>query len=135
MKSMRPVEKRFMQYVKIDTQSDERSESCPSTTKQRDFAKVLIQDLTDIGMKDISLDSHGYIMATLPSNVTTNLPVIGFIAHMDTSPDMSGAGVKPEIIKNYNGENIVLEKEQNVILSPADFPALNRNCEKLTHFP
>jgi len=121
---MIPVEERFLKYAKIDTQSEEKSESCPSTSKQLGFGKLLVEELKSIGMKDVDLDSNGYIMATLPANNNGKTSIIGFIAHMDTSPDMSGSDVKPEIVKNYDGKNIILNKEPNMILSPGDFPEL-----------
>jgi len=115
---------RFLRYIKIDTQSDDASETYPSTTKQFDLAKVLKAELEELGLVDVSLDEHCYIMATLPANTNKKIPVIGFIAHMDTSPDMSGANINPQIIKNYDGKDIVLNKENNLFLSIADFPEL-----------
>ena len=88
---------RFIRYASIDTQSDENSKSCPSTEKQFDLARLLEKELGELGLSDISLDKNGYLMATLPSNSKKNLPVVGFISHMDTSPDMSGANVKPRL--------------------------------------
>jgi tripeptide aminopeptidase len=121
---MKPVEDRFLKYVKFDTQSDEKSNACPSTPKQFDFARELVNELKSLGLKDISLDKNGYIMATLPANTDKKIPVIGFISHMDTSPDMSGKDVKPSIIKNYDGGKIVLNKTSGIFLSPEDFPDL-----------
>lgn len=121
---MKTVTERFLNYIRIDTQSDEGSQSCPSTEKQWDLARLLVKELGEIGLEEISIDDHAYIMATLPANTDKKVPVLGFIAHMDTSPDMSGTDVKPHIIKNYNGEDIVLNKELNMILSPNDFPEL-----------
>lgn len=118
------VVERFLKYVTYDTQSNEDSQTVPSTSKQIDFAKVLAKELQDIGLSDVSLDNNGYIMATLKSNCDKNIPTVGFIAHMDTSPDMSDENVKPKIIENYSGQNIILNSENNVILSPADFPEL-----------
>ena len=115
---------RFLRYVSIDTQSDENSESYPSTQKQFDLAKVLKSELEALGLVDVSLDEHCYVMATLPANTNKKIPVIGFIAHMDTSPDMSGANIKPQIWKNYDGKDITLNKEKNLVLSIADFPEL-----------
>lgn len=116
---------RFLNYVKIETTSDESSTSVPSTKGQKEFAKMLVKELKEIGLKDISLDDNGYVMATLPTNITKDVPTIGFIAHMDTSPDMSGKDVKPNIIKDYKGGDIVLNKEKNIVLSTTDFPELN----------
>lgn len=121
---MSKVTERFLKYVKFDTISDPDSNSCPSTEKQMVLAEEIVKDLKEIGLEDVSLDENGYIMATLPSNIDKDVPVIGFIAHMDTSPDMSGKDVKPQIVKNYDGNNIVLNKEKNVILSPKDFPEI-----------
>ena len=115
---------RFLKYVKIDTQSNEESTTCPSTEKQFDLAKVIIEDLKGIGMSDVSMDENGYIMATLPSNIDKEVPTVGFIAHMDTAPDYSGKDVKPRIVENYNGEEIVLSEAHNTVMSPVDFPEL-----------
>ena len=115
---------RFLRYVKIDTQSNQNSDSCPSTKKQFDLANILVNELKEMGAKDISLDENCYLMATIPSNTTKKTPTIGFIAHLDTSPDMSGKGVNPQIVKNYNGGDIVLNEENKVILSPSSFPEL-----------
>lgn len=116
---------RFLNYVKIETTSDESSTSVPSTEGQRSFANILAKELEEIGLQDVSLDNNGYIMATLPSNIEKKVPTIGFIAHMDTSPDMSGKNVKPNIVKDYKGGDIVLSEEKNIILSATDFPELN----------
>ncbi|NTW32722.1 MAG: peptidase T [Bacteroidetes bacterium] len=115
---------RFLKYVKIDTQSDENSETCPSTSKQFELAKVLQDELIALGLKDISLDENCYLMATLPANTDKKIPNIGFIAHMDTSPDMPGVNVKPQILENYNGKDIVLDKKNNVVLNIKEFPEL-----------
>lgn len=121
---MEKVLERLLNYVSYDTQSDENSKTCPSTQKQMVFAKVLVKELTDIGMKEVSVDGNGYVMATIPSNIENDVPTIGFISHMDTSPEMSGENVNPQIVKNYNGKDIVLNKKENIILSPSDFPEL-----------
>ena len=115
---------RFLKYVKIDTQSDVKSDTCPSTEKQFNLAKVIIEDLKEIGMSDVSLDENGYIMATLPSNIDKEVPTIGFIAHMDTAPDYSGKDVNPRIVKDYDGKEIVLSEEDGTVMSPVDFPEL-----------
>jgi len=115
---------RFIQYVKIDTQSDENSATFPSTKKQFDLAQLLVIELKEFGLVDISLDEYGYVMATLPANTRKPLPTIGFLAHLDTAPDMSGANVKPRIINNYDGNDIILNQADNVILSIKDFPEL-----------
>ncbi len=121
---MKTVADRFLTYAKIDTQSDETSKTCPSTEKQLDLAKVLIKELEEFGLEDIDLDENGYIMATLPSNTNKDVPVLGFLAHMDTSPDMSGTNVRPKIVENYDGSDLILDKQNNVVLSPKDFPEL-----------
>jgi len=115
---------RFLKYISFDTQSDETTGTTPSTAKQMLFAKALKQELQDMGLKEITLDEHAYLMATLPANTDQKLPVIGFIAHLDTSPDMTGENIQPHIIRNYKGRNIVLCKEENIFLSPKDFPEL-----------
>lgn len=115
---------RFLSYVKIDTQSDENSESVPSTEKQMNLANLLARESEKIGLKDISVDKNGYVMATLPSNCNNAIPTVGFIAHMDTSPDMSGENVKPRIVKNFDGKDIVLNPNQKITLSTTDFPEL-----------
>jgi len=115
---------RFLKYVKIDTQSNEDSQTCPSTAKQLDLAKVLRDELLAMGLKDVSLDDNCYLMATLPANTDKKIPTIGFIAHLDTSPDMSGTNVNPQILKNYDGKDIVLDKKNNVVLNIKEFPEL-----------
>ena len=115
---------RFIKYVTIDTESDPNNPAFPSTENQWDLANVLVEDLKVIGMQDIYLDENCYIMATLPSNVSHNVPIIGFVSHMDTSPDFTGKNVKPQIIENYQGNDIILNKEKNIILSPDYFEDL-----------
>lgn len=116
---------RFLNYVSIDTQSDPNSETCPSTEKQFDLAKVLVKELEELGLVDISLDERCYLMAKLPAN-TEGISPIGFIAHMDTSPDISGKDVKPRIIENYDGKDIVLNEEKGIVTSVADYPEIER---------
>lgn len=118
------VIERFLKYVTFDTQSDESTGVTPSTPKQMVFAQYLKTELEELGLKDISLDENGYLFATLASNVDHEVPVVGFIAHMDTSPDMSGENVKPRIVEKYDGKDIPLCAEENIILSPANFPEL-----------
>lgn len=115
---------RFLDYVTIDTQSDPYSKSCPSTETQWKLAKKLVMELHQIGMQEVSIDEHAYIMATLPSNMDKMVPTIGFIAHMDTSPDFSGKNVKPKVVENYDGKDIVLNKSKNILLSPDYFEDL-----------
>ena len=121
---MTPVVKRFLEYIKYDTQSSTTSGLTPSSPRQMIFAQKLVEDLTQLGLEDISLDKNGYIMATLPPNTEKEVPTIGFIAHMDTSPDMSGKDIKPRIVEKYNGKDIILNQENNIILSPVDFPEI-----------
>mgnify|MGYP006348442129 FL=1 len=115
---------RFLSYTKFDTQSDELTNLTPSTPGQMIFAQALEKELKNIGLEDITLDENGYLMATLPSNIDKDVPTVGFIAHLDTSPDMSGRHVNPRIVKNYDGGDITLDPENGVILSPEGFPEL-----------
>ncbi len=116
---------RFLEYVKFDTQSDELTNMTPSTPGQMVFAQHLEKELHKLGLSDISLDENGYLMATLPGNITDrNVPTVGFIAHLDTSPDMSGRHVSPRIVENYPGGDIVLNATDNIVLSPDEFPEL-----------
>lgn len=115
---------RFLEYVKFDTQSDELTNLTPSTPGQMVFAQYLEEKLNELGLKDVSLDENGYLMATLPGNCSEEVPTIGFIAHLDTSPDMSGRHVNPRIVKNYDGSDIVLNAEKDIVLSPNQFPEL-----------
>lgn len=124
MTNKQEIIRRFIRYVKIDTQSDENSETTPSTEKQWDLAKMLKDELQEMGMQEVSIDDNAYVMATLPSNVAHEVPVIGFVAHFDTSPDFSGTNVNPQIIEKYDGKDILLNKEKNVILSPDYFEDL-----------
>jgi len=116
--------KRFISYVTVDTESDPESNTTPSTAKQWDLANALAKELKTIGMTEVSIDDNAYIMATLPSNVDHKVPTIGFISHFDTTPDFTGANVKPQIIENYDGKDIVLNKAENIILSPDYFEDL-----------
>lgn len=115
---------RFISYVKIDTQSDPNSETTPSTEKQWNLARKLVSELIEMGMQDVSIDDNAYIMATLPSNIDKKVPVIGFISHFDTTPDFTGTNVNPKIIRNYDGKDITLNKERNIVLSPDYFEDL-----------
>lgn len=118
------VVERFLQYVKFDTQSDELTNMTPSTPGQMIFAQHLEKELHELGFEEITLDENGYLMATLPSNIDNEVPTIGFIAHLDTSPDMSGRHVNPRIVENYDGNDIILNTEKGVVLSPSEFPEL-----------
>jgi len=115
---------RFLQYVAIDTQSDDSSTTFPSTAKQFDMLNLLHDQLKTFGLSDVSIDANGYVMGTLPSNTKKNVPVIGFVSHVDTSPDMSGANIKPHLVENYDGKDILLNAEKNIVLSPIDFPEM-----------
>jgi tripeptide aminopeptidase len=115
---------RFISYVTIDTESDPKSNTTPSTEKQWELANKLVEELKSIGLEDISIDANAYIMATLPSNVDHEVPTIGFISHFDTSPDFSGANVRPQLIEDYDGEDIVLNAKEQIILSPDYFEDL-----------
>ncbi|WP_394758812.1 peptidase T [Flavobacterium sp.] len=121
---MQHIIDRFISYVTIDTESDPNSETTPSTAKQWDLANKLIDELKAIGMQDVTIDEKAYIMATLPSNVSHEVPTIGFVSHFDTTPDFTGKDVKPQIIKNYDGNDIVLNAEKNIVLSPKYFKDL-----------
>ena len=117
---------RFLQYVKFDTQSDELTNMTPSTPGQMIFAQHLENELRELGLDDISLDDNGYLMATLPANTDkAGIPTVGFIAHLDTSPDLTGRHVSPRIVENYAGGDITLNAEKGIVLSPSEFPELN----------
>ena len=116
--------KRFISYVTIDTESDPENPAFPSTEKQWDLAHILVKELTDIGMSEITLDENCYVMATLPSNIDYEVPTIGFVSHIDTTPDFTGANIKPQIHHNYDGKDILLHKEENIVLSPSYFDDL-----------
>jgi tripeptide aminopeptidase len=121
---MQHIIDRFISYVTIDTESDPNSTTTPSTKKQWDLANKLVEELKTIGLQDVTIDDKAYIMATLPSNVDYEVPTIGFISHFDTSPDFTGANVKPQVIKNYDGGDIVLNADKNIVLSPKYFKDL-----------
>ena len=121
---MQHIIDRFISYITIDTQSDSTSKTTPSTKKQWDLANKLVKELKSIGLEDVTIDDHAYIMATLPSNVEHEVPTIGFISHFDTSPDFSGTNVNPQIIENYDGKDIILNEEKNIILSSTYFDDL-----------
>lgn len=120
------VKERFINYVKINTQSDRDVETCPSTPGQFVFARKLAEELKQIGLQDVLLDDNCYLMATLPANIDKAVPVFGLIAHMDTSPDMSGEGVNPQVIPNYDGKDIVLNKALGIVLSVETFPEIKK---------
>ena len=115
---------RFITYVKVDTQSNEQSTTCPTTPGQLTLANMLVDELKQIGMQDVTIDENGYVMATLPSNTDKEVPTIGFLAHMDTATDFTGANVHPQFVENYDGKEIILNEKLNIIMSPKDFPEL-----------
>ncbi len=118
------VTERFLRYVKIDTQSDPASPTCPSTEKQKNLGRVLVEELKAIGISDAELDEHGYVYATIPATTDKNVPVLCFCSHMDTSPDCTGENVKPVVHSNYQGNDIVLPADSSQIIRTADHPAL-----------
>jgi tripeptide aminopeptidase len=116
---------RFIRYVKINTRSDENSKTCPSTPGQMKLAEMLTEELKETGLTDASVDENGYVMATLPSNIANDVPAIGFLAHLDTSPDFRSEDVNPQIV-DHTGKAIVLNKKENIVLSPLEFPIVNK---------
>ncbi len=121
---MKSIETRFCEYVQIDTQSDPNSLSQPSTEKQKDLSRVLVGELLEMGLKDAHLDEFGYVYATLPSNVDRAVPVLCFCAHVDTSPDCTGAGVKPLVHRNYQGQDLILPDDTSQVITTTDHPYL-----------
>ena len=115
---------RFLDYISYDTQSDEETNMTPSTPGQMTFVKHLRDELEKMGLEEISLDDNGYLMASLPANIDRDVPVIGFIAHVDTAPDMSGKHVNPRIVKNYDGKDITLNEKEQIFLRPEEFPEM-----------
>lgn len=124
MKIEHTVTERFLSYVKIDTQSDPNSASCPSTEKQKDLGKVLVKELLEMGISDAHMDENGYVYGTIPSNTNKKVPVICFCSHMDTSPDCSGTNVNPQIVKNYDGKDIVLINDKSQVIRTSEHPSL-----------
>jgi tripeptide aminopeptidase len=121
---MQHIIDRFISYVTIDTEADPNSNTTPSSAKQWDLANKLVEELKAIGLQDVSIDDKAYIQATLPSNISEKVPTIGFVSHFDTTPDFTGANVKPQIVNNYDGGDIVLNAEKNIVLSPSYFEDL-----------
>ncbi|GAB6150119.1 peptidase T [Clostridium novyi A str. BKT29909] len=121
---MEAVVNKFLKYISFNTKSNEDSNAHPSTEGQMVLAKELARELKEMGMIDVSVDSKAYVMATLPANTENHVPTIGFIAHMDTAPDMSGKDVKPQFVENYDGKDIILNKEKNIVLKVKDFPEI-----------
>lgn len=117
---------RLTKYARINTQSDENNFTCPSTSGQWELAHLLADELKAIGMKDVTIDEHAYVMATLPGNTEEETPVIGFLAHLDTATDFTGDNVKPQLTEEYNGKDIVLNKEEDIVLSPVEYPSLKK---------
>src|SRR5690348_2903418 len=115
---------RFIRYVKIDTQSDPESKTCPSTEKQKDLSRVLVQELKHMGIVDAELDEHGYVYATIPSNTSKKVPVICFCSHVDTAPDCTGTNVKPQVVRDYRGGDIVLPADTTQVIRAAEHPDL-----------
>ncbi len=122
---MEKLVERFLKYVKINTQSTEKSDQCPTNPAELIFAKELAGELKEIGLKDVEVDDNSYLMATLPANTKKAVPVIGFIAHLDTSPDFTAENVNPQVFENYFGKNLELNKKKTIVLSSREFPALN----------
>jgi tripeptide aminopeptidase len=121
---MKNVTERFIRYAQVNTQSDPKSGLHPSTPEQLIFSRMLADELVSIGLSDVSVDEHGYVMATLRSNMDKKVPVVGFVAHVDTSPDFSGKEVKPQFIYDYDGKDIVLNRSENIVMKVSDFPEL-----------
>lgn len=121
---MSKVVDRLLKYVALDTQSAEGASTVPSTKKQFDLAKLLVEELKDLGLKDVSMSDHGYVYGTIPANMEADCPVVGFLAHMDTSPDFSDENTRPQLIKNYDGGDIILNKALDIHMSPEVFPDL-----------
>lgn len=127
---MEKVLDKFLRYVKYDTQSQEDVEAFPSTSKQLVLLKKISEELKGIGMRNVTMDKYGYVFASVPSNIEKEVPSLGFISHVDTSFEVSGENVKPQIVKNYDGGNIVLDKDLNIVLSPEEFPELKNYMGK-----
>lgn len=127
---MENIAERFIRYAKIDTQSDPENENCPTTEKQWNLANMLVEELRALGLEEVSIDEHAYVMATLPANTEGNIPVIGFIAHMDTAPDFTAENVQPQVHKNYDGKDLILNEKENIILSPEYFQELTQYVGK-----
>lgn len=123
---MENVTSRFLRYIKVDTQSDPKSGLHPSTSSQLEFAKMLAEELKSIGLSDVSVDEKAYVMATLPSTIDKKVPIVGFVAHIDSSPDFSAKNINPQFVENYDGGDIVLNAEQNIQMRVKDFPELKK---------
>ena len=123
IREMEAVESRFLRYISVDTQSDPDSETYPSTAKQLLLLNMLVEEMAEMGMSDVDIDSNGYLTSTIPATVKESVPVVGFIAHVDTSPDMNGSGITPKVVK-YEGGDIILNHERNIVLRESEFPSL-----------
>lgn len=127
---MQSVIDRFIRYIKIDTQSARKADTYPSTKKQLNLAKLLVEELKALGLDGAAMDEYGYVTATLPANIDHDAPVVGFLAHMDTSPDLSGEGVNPQFMEDYDGDMVVLNEEKQITMSPEEFPDLKKYVGK-----
>lgn len=121
---MEKLTERFIRYVQVNTRSDENSKTCPSTPGQMTLANMLVTEMTEMGLQDVSVDENGYVMATLPANIDKDVPVIGFLAHLDTSPDMKSENANPRIVE-HTGKAVKLNANENIVLSPLEFPVMN----------
>jgi tripeptide aminopeptidase len=117
---------RLISYAQVDTQSDDGSDSCPSTPGQLALGRMLVEELKTIGMEEVTMDPNGYVMATLPANTDKSVPTIGFLAHLDTATDFTGTGVNPQVVEHYDGKDLLLNEERQIVLSPRDFPDLSK---------
>src|SRR5690625_3502894 len=126
MTLQKKLQERLIRYAKVNTQSDENSTTVPTTKGQLELGKMLVAELQEIGMEDVTIDENGYVMATLPANTTKEVPTIGFLAHLDTATDFTGKNVKPQIIENFDGNDITLNDELNIDISRQEFPELSR---------
>lgn len=127
---MKKVHERFLEYVKVDTKSDEETRTTPSTKGQLELGKILADELKSIGLQDVRIDEFGYVYGTVKGNIDKKVPTVGFISHMDTAPDMSGRNVKPQIVENYDGGIVTLNKELNIKLDPKELPELKNYVGK-----
>lgn len=127
---MKKVHERFLEYVKVDTKSDEETRTTPSTKGQLELGKILVEELKAIGLQDVRIDEFGYVYGTVKGNIDKKVPTVGFISHMDTAPDMSGRNVKPQIVENYDGGIVTLNKELNIKLDPKELPELKNYVGK-----
>lgn len=123
---MKNVIERFLEYVKIDTQSVDEMDAVPSSEKQKNLANILVEELKEMGASNVRTDEHGYVYATIPATIEKKLPVIGFIAHMDTATALSGKDVNPQIIHNYDGKDILLNEKLNIVLKQSQYPSISK---------